>query len=100
MLRQNSVVVGSAQLENGLEGGSGKVLNSRINGDLQFFSNEARMVARGNTILANLQANQNKGGLVIENNRIAENLQCQANNPPPVGGGNTAGDKEDQCARL
>lgn len=100
VLRQNSVVVGSVQLENGLEGGSGKVLNSRINGDLQFFSNEARMVARGNTILANFQANQNKGGLVIENNRIAENLQCQANNPPPVGGGNTAGDKEDQCARL
>ena len=100
VLRQNSVVVGSVQLENGLEGGTGKVLNSRINGDLQFFSNEARMVARGNTILANFQANQNTGGLVIENNRIAENLQCQANNPPPVGGGNTAGDKEDQCARV
>ncbi len=100
VLRQGSVVVGSVQLENGLEGGTGKVLNSRINGDLQFFSNEARVVARGNTILANLQANQNTGGLVIENNKIAENLQCQANNPPPTGGGNTAGDKEDQCARL
>ncbi len=93
-------MVGSVQLENGLDGGSGNVLNSRINGDLQFFSNEARMVARGNTILANFQANQNKGGLVIQNNRIAENLQCQANNPPPTGGGNTAGDKEDQCAAL
>ncbi len=100
VLRRGSVVVGSVQLENGLEGGSGRVLNSRINGDVQFFSNEARMVARGNTILANLQANQNTGGLVIENNRISENLQCQANNPPPTGGGNTAGDKEDQCARL
>ncbi|MDQ4129114.1 MAG: hypothetical protein M3151_14400 [Actinomycetota bacterium] len=100
VLRQNSGVVGSVQLENGLEDGIGKVLNSRINGDLQFFSNEARMVARGNTILANLQANQNHGGLVIKNNRIAENLQCQANNPPPVGSGNTAGDKEDQCATL
>jgi hypothetical protein len=99
-LRQGSVVVGSVQLENGLRDGSGNVLNSRINGDLQFFSNNARMVARGNTILANLQANQNKGGLVIKNNRIAENLQCQSNNPRPVGGGNTAGDKEGQCARL
>ena len=99
-LRQNSVVVGSVQLENGLDGGAGRVLNSRVNGDLQYFSNEARMIARGNTLLANLQANQNTGGLVIENNRIAENLQCQANNPPPTGGGNTAGDKEDQCARL
>ena len=59
-LRQNSVVVGSVQLENGLDGGSGRVLNSRVNGD----------------------------------------LQCQSNNPPPTGGGNTAGDKEGQCARL
>src|SRR5918997_3315187 len=84
-VRRNSVVVGSVQLENGLDGGSGRVLNSRVNGDLQYFSNEARMVARGNTLLANLQANQNTGGLVIENNRIAENLQCQANNPPPDG---------------
>ena len=99
-LRENSVVAGSVQLENGLEGGSGRVLNSRVNGDLQFFSNEARMTARGNTILANLQANQNTGGLVIQNNRISENLQCQANTPPPTGGGNTAGDKEDQCAAL
>ncbi len=100
VLRRASVVVGSVQLENGLRDGSGQVLNTRINGDLQFFSNRARMIARGNTILANLQANQNKGGLVIKNNRIAENLQCQSNNPPPTGGGNSAGDKEGQCARL
>ena len=100
LLRQGSIVVGSVQLENGLRDGSGRVLNTRINGDLQFFSNEARMVARGNTILANFQANQNTGGLVIRNNSIAENLQCQSNNPPPTGGGNTAGDKEDQCSKL
>ena len=99
-LRRNSVVVGSVQLENGLDGGAGRVLNSRVNGDLQYFSNEARMIARGNTLLANFQANQNKGGLVIKNNKISENLQCQSNNPAPVGGGNTAGDKEGQCGRL
>ena len=58
------------------------------------------MIARENTLLANFQANQNTGGLVIANNRIAQNLQCQANTPPPTGGGNTAGDKEDQCAAL
>lgn len=100
VLREASVVVGSVQLENGLSDGSGRVLNTRINGDLQFFSNEARMIARGNTILANFQANQNMGGLVIENNRVAENLQCQSNSPPPTGGNNTAGDKEGQCASL
>ena len=100
VVREGSRVGGNVQLENGLSGGTGKVLSSRIDGDLQFFSNEARMLARGNTILANFQANQNMGGLVIKNNTISENLQCQSNNPPPTGGGNTAGDKEDQCARL
>ncbi len=60
----------------------------------------AQMVARGNTILANLQAVSNTGGLVIQNNRISENLQCKQNSLPPTGGGNVAGDKEDQCARL
>ena len=100
VVRRASVVDGNVQLENGLRNGSGRVLNTRINGDLQFFSNKARMSAHANTILANFQANQNTGGLVIKNNRIAENLQCQSNNPRPTGGGNRAGDKEGQCARL
>lgn len=99
-VREGSTVGGSVQLENGLRDGVGKVIATRINGDLQFFSNKARMVARSNTILANLQAVSNTGGLVIQNNRISENLQCKQNNPPPTGGGNVAGDKEDQCARL
>jgi hypothetical protein len=99
-VREGSKVGGSVQLENGQSDGSGKVLSTRINGDLQFFSNEAKMVARNNTILANLQAVQNTGGLVISGNTIAENLQCKQNNPPPTGGGNKAGDKEGQCAKL
>ncbi len=100
VVREGSRVGGSVQLENGRSGGTGKVIASRINGDLQFFSNQARMVARGNTVLANLQAVSNTGGLVIENNTISENLQCKQNNPPPTGGGNKAGDKEDQCRKL
>src|SRR5918998_3163232 len=59
-LREGSKVGGSVQLENGL--GAGKVVKTRINGDLQFEANEARMVARNSTILANLQAFQNTGG--------------------------------------
>ena len=99
-IKDGSRVGGSVQLENGNSGGTGKVISSRINGDLQFFSNEARMVAQGNTILANLQVVSNTGGVVIKNNTISENLQCKQNNPPPTGGGNTAGDKEDQCRKL
>ncbi len=100
VLRQGSVVVGSVQLENGLRGGSGRVLNTRINGDLQFFQNDARMIARGATILANFQVVQNTGGVALTNNRISQSLQCKQNDPAPTGGGNRAGDKEGQCARL
>ena len=99
-LREGSRVGGSVQLKNGLSGGVGKVLSTRINGDLQFEANEATMTARNSTILANLQAFQNTGGVVLQNNTIAENLQCKENVPPPTGGSNTAGDKEDQCAAL
>jgi hypothetical protein len=59
-----------------------------------------RRVLRTSLNIPNIQANQNTVGLVIENNRIVENLQCQSNNPRSTGGGNTAGDKEGQCARL
>lgn len=95
-----SVFGGSVQLENGRSGGLGSVATTRVNGDMQYFSNGSRMVARSNTILANLQAVGNRGGLAISNNRISQNLQCKENQPPPTGGGNTAGDKEDQCAAL
>ena len=99
-LREGSRVGGSVQLKNGLSGGTGKVVKTRITGDLQFEANKAKMVARNSTILANLQVFQNTGGVVLENNTIAANLQCKENTPPPTDGGNTAGDKEDQCARL
>jgi opacity protein-like surface antigen len=95
-----SVVGGNVQLNNGRSGGEARIVSTRINGDLQFDSNAARIVARNNTVGANLQAVQNTGGLVISGNKIAQNLQCKENNPPPTGGSNTAGDKEGQCARL
>ncbi len=97
-MRERSRVGGSVQLKNRLEGGSGNVISTCLNGDLQFEANEARMLARGSTILANLQAFQNTGGVVLQDNQIAENLHCK-NNPSPTGG-DTVGDKEDQCAAL
>lgn len=100
LVRRGSIVGGSVQLKNGLKGGSGRVLNTRVTGDLQYEENFGKMVARSNNLLANLQAVQNKGGLVISKNRISENLQCKENKPAPIGGGNTAGDKEGQCSRL
>lgn len=99
-LRGGSVVIGSVQLKNGLDGGVGRIVSSRVNGDVQFESNLARMVSNSSIVRANLQAVQNTGGVVLKNNKISENLQCKQNNPAPSGGGNTAGDKEGQCVRL
>lgn len=100
LVRRGSIVGGSIQLKNGLASGSGRVFNTRVSGDLQYEANFGKMVARSSTVLANLQAVQNRGGLVISKNRISENLQCKQNNPAPIGGGNTTGDKEGQCSRL
>jgi hypothetical protein len=48
----------------------------------------------------NLQAFANSGGVTVIGNLIKGNLQCKENLPPPVGGGNRASSKEDQCAGL
>ncbi len=88
------------QLKNGQGGGLASIVSARINGDLQFETNAARVEARNTTVLANLQAVGNTGGVNLRNNTIAENLQCKENEPPPTGGGNKAGDEEDQCAAL
>lgn len=93
----NSRVGGSVQIK---QGGSASVRGARINGDLQFDEMRGALSASQNVIGGNLQAFKNTGGLVITNNRIAQNLQCKENNPPPTGGGNTAGSKEDQCEAL
>jgi hypothetical protein len=90
-------VGGNVQL---MQGRGGLVQGVGIDGDLQVEQNRAAYALDANVVRGNLQANQNTGGLSITANRVSENLQCQANSPAPTGGGNTAGDKEDQCAAL
>ena len=93
----NSFVGGSVQIK---QGNSATVDDVVIGGDLQFDENTGSILASDNDIDGNLQAVKNTGGLVLVDNRIRENLQCKENNPPPTGGNNTAGDKEDQCELL
>lgn len=50
--------------------GFARIVSSRINGDLQFESNDALIVAHNNTIGVNLQAVQNKGGVGLKRNNI------------------------------
>ena len=92
-----SLIGGSVQIK---QGRSAAITGARITGDLQFDEMRGSLIALQNVVGGNLQAFKNAGGLAIDSNRIAENLQCKENTPPPVGGGNTAGSKEDQCAAL
>jgi hypothetical protein len=92
-----SSVGGSIQVK---QGGAATIDGVAIGGDLQFEENRGPLVAIRNVVDGNLQAVQNTGGLTIADNRIRENLQCKENRPAPTGGGNVAGDAEDQCAAL
>jgi hypothetical protein len=92
-----SIVGGNIQIK---QGGSARINRVEINGDLQLFQNRGALRATRNIVGGNMQVFQNTGGVTLLNNEIAENLQCKENSPPPTGGGNIAGDKEDQCAGL
>jgi hypothetical protein len=98
VVRPESTVGGSIQIK---QGQSARVEQVRINGNLQLEQNNGSFTLTDNIIGGNLQANQNTGsGLAVERNRIDGNLQCQANHPPPTGGGNVAASLEDQCEDL
>lgn len=98
VVQKTSVVGGSVQIK---QGGAATIANSKVNADIQFESNRAKLRALSNIVGGNVQAFQNRGGVEIRNNRIDGNLQCKENSPAPTGSGNVVqGDKEDQCRRL
>jgi hypothetical protein len=118
-LRANDVtVIGNVQAENArdvrvqlgssiggsvqvVQGGSARVTDSAVNGDILFDENTSALRALRNDIGGSLQAFQNTGGVTITRNFIDGNLQCKENVPAPTGGGNVVqGNKEDQCAQL
>jgi hypothetical protein len=95
---ESSRVGGSVQV---VQGGGANVLDSIIDSDILYDSNNTYLRASRNTIGGNLQAFQNTGGVEIRRNVIDGNLQCKTNNPAPIGGNNVVGGvKEDQCRRL
>lgn len=93
----NSTVGGSTQVK---QGNRAVIDMVSVDGDVQLEQNTGSIRLTRNTVGANMQVNQNTGGAFIANNTIAQALQCQANDPAPTGGGNIAGDKEDQCEGL
>jgi hypothetical protein len=92
-----SQVGGSVQIK---QGGGASITGTRIQGDLQFDENVLPLAASDNSIGGNLQVVKNFGGVALYRNVIDSALQCKENSPAPVGGGNSASSKEDQCAAL
>jgi hypothetical protein len=50
--------------------------------------------------VGNIQLEDNTGGITLNSNVTNGNLQCKQNQPAPVGSGNRAALKEDQCQSL
>jgi hypothetical protein len=92
-----SIVGGNIQIK---QGDSARIDRVEILGDMQLESNRASLRVTQNEVGGNMQIFQNTGGVKLLRNVIAENLQCKSNAPAPTGGGNIAGDKEDQCENL
>jgi hypothetical protein len=97
LVSPGSFVGGNIQI---VQGRTARIDRVTIDGDLQLFSNRGGLRATRNRIGGNLQADDNTGGLQILGNLIESSLQCKQNTPSPIGGGNQAGDKENQCAHL
>lgn len=99
-LNGRSVTVGGNLQLKKVTGSSGIERGTVIYGDFQYEENSGYLNARDGFIYGNMQVFKNTGGANITNYTIRQSLQCKENSPPPTGGGNTAGDKEDQCAAL
>jgi hypothetical protein len=97
VLAGSSSINGSVQIK---QGGSALVLDTRIGGDLQFFTNRGALLAQGNRVGGSIQAEDNTGGLTLNDNVANGNLQCKQNQPAPTGSGNRAASIEDQCRNL
>lgn len=76
------------------------ITRMRVFGDLQLVENRAALVVAESAVRGNLQIEKNAGGVQVDDNQIAQALQCKENTPAPLGGGNIAGEKEEQCRAL
>jgi hypothetical protein len=124
---QSTHIEGNLQIQN-LPAGSGQIqiCGANIDGNLQFQNNAAAVTigaasgCDGNTVGGNLQVNGNSDSVVISGNTVGGNLQVQNNSGPSTqvsgnevgknlqcednasisGDGNSAQNKQGQCASF
>jgi hypothetical protein len=98
-----TVIGGNVKFEK--NAGSTAFRENTIGGELQIFENDVMGEFQNgsfieNQVAGNMQLFKNRGPSEVSGNIVEANLQCKENVPPPVGGGNEAKQKEDQCAAL
>jgi hypothetical protein len=95
---ESSHIGGSVQIK---QGGPATVVNTTVQGDIQYNANRSSLRLSDNRVGGNGQVISNEARAEIYGNRIDGNLQCKENSPRPVGGNNKVrGNKEDQCSAL
>lgn len=92
-----SVIGGSAQVQ---RGAAATLAGATIRGDLQIDAMPGPVSASSLRIGGNLQAMANRGGVALNGNSVVGVMQCKDNLPAPVGTGNVASLKQDQCLGL
>lgn len=80
-------------------GAASACAGNTIGGNLQVSGNSAPTVIYGNMVTGNLQDQNNTASTQVIGNTVGGNLQCQ-NDTSISGGGNSARQKQGQCASL
>jgi hypothetical protein len=70
-----------------------------VGGNLQVGTNAAAVGITGNTVTGDLQVQNDTGPTAVFSNHVGNNLQCSGNTTI-TGGGNTASQKQGQCAAF
>lgn len=99
-----SAVKGNVQVQNNgipvaIGSNSPVCAGNAISGNLQTQNNAGATVILNNTVNGNLQDQNNTGQTQVFNNSVVNSLQCE-NNSLINGGGNTARQKQGQCASF
>ncbi len=70
-----------------------------VGGDLQVGNNAGAVGIMGNSVTGNLQVQKDTGSSMVFSNNVGKNLQCSGNTTI-TGSGNTAAQKQGQCAAF
>jgi hypothetical protein len=99
----NTSVIGNLTYQNSAApveiGAATMCPGNTVGGNLQVGSNSATVGIVANIVGGNLQVQNDTGPTIVSNNKIANNLQCSGN-ATITGGGNTATQKQGQCAAF